>query len=49
MDLRGRRLVRYCGLQQGEYTVVDEPDLASALRAAAIPDIVLDLHDLFGG
>jgi Uma2 family endonuclease len=49
VDLRGRRLIRYCAPQQGQYTVVDEPDLGSALRTTALPDIVLELHDLFGG
>jgi Uma2 family endonuclease len=49
VDLRGRRLIRHLAPQQGQYTVVDEPDLGSALRAAAFPDLVLDLHDLFGG
>jgi Uma2 family endonuclease len=49
VDLRGRRLVRHRAPQQGQYTVIDEPDLGGALRAAAFPDLVLDLHDLFGG
>jgi Uma2 family endonuclease len=49
VDLRGRRLIRHLAPQQGQYTVVDDPDLRAALHAAALPDVVVDLHDLFGG
>lgn len=48
VDLRGRRLTRYRDPQQGEYRRVDEPDLGSALEVAALPGLVVDLHDLFG-
>ena len=48
VDLRNRRLTRYRAPQQGEYTLIDEPDLGSALGVAALPGIAVDLHDLFG-
>jgi Uma2 family endonuclease len=49
VDLRNRKLIRHCTPRQDQYTVVDEPDLAGALRVAALPEIVVDLRGLFGG
>ena len=36
VDLGGRRLVRYRAPQDGSYTLVDEPDLGTALEVSAL-------------
>ena len=48
VDLGGRRLVRYRAPQQGSYTLVDEPDLGTALEVSALSGVAVDLHRLFG-
>ena len=48
VDLTAKRLVRYRTVKQGAYTVVDEPDLGSALEIGALPGARLDLSTLFG-
>jgi hypothetical protein len=48
VDLHGKRLVRYRAPQQGAYTLVDEPDLRSALGVAALAGVAVDLQRLFG-
>ena len=48
VDLGGRRLVRYRTPRDGSYTLVDEPDLGTALEVSALTGIAVDLHRLFG-
>jgi len=48
VDLGARRLVRYRAPQQGSYSLVDQPDLAIPLGAAALPGVAFDLTRLFG-
>jgi Uma2 family endonuclease len=48
VDLAGRRLARYRVPQQGSYTLVDEPDLSTALEVSALPGVAVDLHRLHG-
>lgn len=47
LDVSGKRLVRHRAPQQGGYTLVDEPDLDSALEVSALPAITIDLRRLF--
>jgi Uma2 family endonuclease len=47
VDLGGRRLVRYRAPQQGSYTRVDEPALAT-VDMPAFSGVVVDLQRLFG-
>lgn len=47
-DLGGRRLTRYRAPQHGAYTLVDEPELGTALEVTALPGVVVDLRRLFG-
>jgi Uma2 family endonuclease len=47
VDLGSKRLVRYRAPQQGAYTLVDEPDLRSALGVAALVEVAVDLQRLF--
>jgi Uma2 family endonuclease len=47
VDLGDRRLVRCRAPQQGSYTLVDEPDLAT-LELPALSGVVVDLRRLFG-
>jgi Uma2 family endonuclease len=48
VDLGGRRLVRYRAPQQGSYTLVDEPDLGTALELPGLSGVAVDLQRLFG-
>ena len=48
VDLGGRRLVRYRTPRDGSYTLVDEPDLGTALEVSALTGTAVDLHRLFG-
>lgn len=48
VDLGGKRLVRHRAPQQGAYTLVDEPDLRSALGVTALSGVAVDLQRLFG-
>lgn len=48
VDLGGRRLSRYRAPQHGSYTLVDEPDLGTALEVAAIAGVAVDLRRLLG-
>jgi Uma2 family endonuclease len=48
VDVRGQRLIRHRAPQEGAYTLVDEPDLGTALDMAALPGIAVDLRELFG-
>ena len=48
VDLHGKRLVRYRAPQHGAYTLVDEPDLRSAMGVSALPGVAVDLQRLFG-
>ncbi len=48
VDLRGQRLVRHRAPQQGSYTLVDEPDLATPLEVSSLPGVAIDLQRLFG-
>jgi Uma2 family endonuclease len=48
VDLGGRRLVRYRAPQDGTYTLVDEPDLGTAIEVAALAGTAVDLRRLFG-
>ena len=41
------RLVRHRAPQQGAYTLVDEPDLSSALDVSALRRVAVDLQRLF--
>jgi len=47
VDLHGKRLVRHRAPQQGAYTLVDEPDLSSALDVSALRRVAVDLQRLF--
>jgi Uma2 family endonuclease len=48
VDVGGRRLVRYRAPQHGAYTLVDEPDLGTALDLAALPGAAFDVRGVFG-
>jgi Uma2 family endonuclease len=48
VDLGGERLVRHRAPQHGSYTLVDEPDLGTALDVSALPGLALDLSRLLG-
>jgi Uma2 family endonuclease len=48
VDVGGKRLVRHRAPQQGEYTLVDEPDPGTALDVSALPGVTIDLRRLFG-
>jgi Uma2 family endonuclease len=48
VDLGSRRLSRHRFPQHGSYTLVDEPDLATALEVSALSGTVVDLQRLFG-
>jgi Uma2 family endonuclease len=48
VDLDGARLVRYRAPQQDAYTLVDEPDLGTALEVSALPGVAVDLYRLHG-
>jgi Uma2 family endonuclease len=48
VDLEAQRLVRYRDPRQGAYASIDEPELKSPLRIAALPETRLDLSALFG-
>ena len=48
VDLGGRRLVRYRAPQHGSYTLVDEPDLGTALEVSTLSGVLVDLQRLFG-
>jgi Uma2 family endonuclease len=48
VDLGGQRLVRYRAPQQGSYTIIDEPELGSALEVSTLSGIVVDVHRVFG-
>ncbi len=48
VDLRGKRLVRHRIPEQGTYTLVDEPELGTALEVSALSGMAVDLHRLFG-
>jgi len=48
VDLGGRRLVRYRAPQHGSFTLVDEPDLRSALEISTLSGMAVDLQRLFG-
>jgi Uma2 family endonuclease len=48
VDLGGKRILRYRQPQEGVYAAVDQPDLASPLELAALPETRLDLSNLFG-
>ena len=48
VDLRNRRLVRYRAPEQDAYSLVDEPDLESALEVSALPGVTVGLQRLFG-
>jgi Uma2 family endonuclease len=48
VDVDGKRLVRYRAPQQGAYTLIDEPDLRSALGVSTLPQVSVDLRRLFG-
>lgn len=47
VDLKAKRLVRYRNPAQGAYASVDQPDLASPLEVAALPETRLELGGLF--
>ena len=47
VDLETARLVRYRDPRQDMYALVDEPDLASPLTIAGLPETRLDLSALF--
>ena len=48
VDLKAKRLVRYRNPQQGVYARIDEPDLASPLEIASLPETHVDFSGLFG-
>jgi Uma2 family endonuclease len=48
LDVAGRRFVRYRAPQRGSYTLVDEPDLGTALEISELPGVVVDLQRVFG-
>jgi Uma2 family endonuclease len=48
VDLRARRLVRHRSPERGSYTLIDEPPLGAPLEMVALPEIVVDLRELFG-
>jgi Uma2 family endonuclease len=48
VDVRAKRLVRYRNAQEGAYALVDRPDLGAPLEIAAMPEMRVDLQDLFG-
>jgi len=48
VDVEGRRLSRYRAPQQGSYTLIDEPDLGTALEVSALAGVTVDLHRVFG-
>jgi len=48
VDLRGHRLARYRAPHEGTYTLVDEPNLGTALGVTALPGLAIDLRRLFG-
>jgi Uma2 family endonuclease len=48
VDLGGQRLVRYRAPQNGSFTLVDEPDLDTALEVSALAGVAVDLHRLHG-
>jgi len=47
-DLGSRRLSRYRAPEQGLYTLVDQPDLGTALEVPALSGVVADVQRLFG-
>ncbi len=48
VDVSGRRLVRHRAPEQGRYTVVDEPNVGTALELTALPGVTVDLRRLLG-
>ncbi len=48
VDLGGRRLVRYRAPSHGSFTLVDEPDLGTALDVATLPGVAVDVRRVFG-
>jgi Uma2 family endonuclease len=48
VDLDGRRLTRYRVPELGSYSLVDEPDLGTALEVSALAGVVVDLQRLHG-
>jgi len=48
VDVRAKRLVRYRNAQQGAYALLDRPNLGTPLEIAALPDVRVDLRNLFG-
>ncbi len=48
VDLEGRRLSRNRSPQSGSYTLLDEPDLGTALEVSALAGRAVDLRRLFG-
>jgi hypothetical protein len=48
VDLVARRLLRYRSPERGSYTLVDEPDLGTALDVSALSGTTVHVHRLFG-
>ena len=48
VDVGGRRLVRYRVPSNGSFTLVDEPDLGTALDVAALPGVAVHVQRVFG-
>ena len=48
VDLGNRRFVRHRAPQHGSYTLVDEPDLSTAIELPSLSGAAVELHRLFG-
>jgi Uma2 family endonuclease len=49
VDVKGWRVTRYRNPLRGEYTLIDQPDLGTALVISAIPDARVELNALRTG